>query len=57
MAVSAFTDQGYGENRHAEGLAALGKIRDVLRLPLVPVGPATRAALRSALQAAGVHVR
>jgi 4-hydroxy-tetrahydrodipicolinate synthase len=39
------------------GLAALGKIRDVLRLPLVPVGPATRAALRSALQAAGVHVR
>jgi 4-hydroxy-tetrahydrodipicolinate synthase len=39
------------------GLAALGKIRDVLRLPLVPVGPATREALRSALGTAGAHVR
>jgi 4-hydroxy-tetrahydrodipicolinate synthase len=39
------------------GLAAMGKIRDVLRLPLVPVTPATRDALRSALQAAGAHVR
>jgi 4-hydroxy-tetrahydrodipicolinate synthase len=39
------------------GLASLGKIRDVLRLPLVPVGPATRDALRAALQAAGADVR
>jgi 4-hydroxy-tetrahydrodipicolinate synthase len=39
------------------GLAAMGKIRDVLRLPLVPVTPATRDALRGALQAAGAHVR
>jgi 4-hydroxy-tetrahydrodipicolinate synthase len=39
------------------GLAAMGKIRDVVRLPLVSVTPATRDALRSALQAAGAHVR
>ena len=39
------------------GLAVMGKIRNVLRLPLVPVGPATGDALRSALQTAGVHVR
>jgi 4-hydroxy-tetrahydrodipicolinate synthase len=39
------------------GLAAMGKIRNVLRLPLVPVGPATGDSLRAALQAAGVHVR
>jgi 4-hydroxy-tetrahydrodipicolinate synthase len=39
------------------GLAALGKIRDVLRLPLVPVGPETRQALASALRTAGAHVR
>jgi 4-hydroxy-tetrahydrodipicolinate synthase len=39
------------------GLAAMGKIRDVLRLPLVPVSQPTREALRAALQAAGVHVR
>lgn len=39
------------------GLAAMGKIRNVLRLPLLPVGPATGDALRAALQAAGVHVR
>ena len=39
------------------GLAAMGKIRDVLRLPLVPAGQATRDALRSALQTAGAHVR
>jgi hypothetical protein len=35
----------------------MGKIRDVVRLPLVSVTPATRDALRSALQAAGAHVR
>jgi 4-hydroxy-tetrahydrodipicolinate synthase len=39
------------------GLAAMGKIKDVLRLPLVPVSQSTREALRAALQAAGVHVR
>ena len=39
------------------GLAALGKIRDVLRLPLVPVGASTREALRGALRTAGAHVR
>jgi 4-hydroxy-tetrahydrodipicolinate synthase len=39
------------------GLALLGKIRDVLRLPLVPASPATREALRGALAAAGAHVR
>jgi 4-hydroxy-tetrahydrodipicolinate synthase len=39
------------------GLAALGKIRDVLRLPLVPVGAETRQALASALRTAGAHVR
>ena len=39
------------------GLAAMGKIKDVLRLPLVPVTQPTRDALRAALQAAGIHVR
>jgi 4-hydroxy-tetrahydrodipicolinate synthase len=39
------------------GLAAMGKIKDVLRLPLVPVTQPTRDALRVALQAAGIHVR
>ena len=39
------------------GLAAMGRIRDVLRLPLVPVGQKTRDVLRAALQTAGVHVR
>ena len=39
-------------------LALMGRIRDVLRLPLVPARPATRAALRRALQRRrGVHVR
>jgi 4-hydroxy-tetrahydrodipicolinate synthase len=39
------------------GLALLGKIRDVLRLPLVPASASTRDALRNALTAAGAHVR
>ncbi len=39
------------------GLALLGKIRDVLRLPLVPAAPATRDALRAGLVTAGAHVR
>ena len=39
------------------GLAAMGKVRDVLRLPLVPVTQPTRDALRTALQANGAHVR
>jgi 4-hydroxy-tetrahydrodipicolinate synthase len=39
------------------GLALLGKIRETLRLPLVPAGSATRDALRVALTAAGAHVR
>jgi 4-hydroxy-tetrahydrodipicolinate synthase len=39
------------------GLAAQGKIRNVLRLPLLPVSAGTRDALRSALTAAGAHVR
>jgi 4-hydroxy-tetrahydrodipicolinate synthase len=39
------------------GLAAMGKIREVLRLPLVPVGPATREAVRATLRQAGAHVR
>jgi 4-hydroxy-tetrahydrodipicolinate synthase len=39
------------------GLALLGKIRDVLRLPLVSAGQSTRDALRTALAAAGAHVR
>jgi 4-hydroxy-tetrahydrodipicolinate synthase len=38
-------------------LAAMGRIADVLRLPLVPVTPATREALHAALRSAGVHVR
>ena len=37
------------------GLAAMGRIRDVLRLPLVPASGPTRAALAAAMQAAGVH--
>jgi 4-hydroxy-tetrahydrodipicolinate synthase len=37
------------------GLALMGRIRDVLRLPLVSAGPATREALASALRSAGVH--
>ncbi len=36
------------------GLNLMGRIRDVLRLPLVPAGTATRAALTSALRSAGV---
>jgi 4-hydroxy-tetrahydrodipicolinate synthase len=36
------------------GLHLQGRIRDTLRLPLVPAGAATRAALSSALRAAGV---
>jgi 4-hydroxy-tetrahydrodipicolinate synthase len=39
------------------GLALMGKIAEVLRLPLLPASAATRDALRAALQAAGVHVR
>jgi 4-hydroxy-tetrahydrodipicolinate synthase len=38
------------------GLALMGRIRDALRLPLVPVGKTTRDALAAALQTAGVHV-
>ena len=37
------------------GLALMGRIRDALRLPLVPVGKATRNALAAALRTAGVH--
>jgi 4-hydroxy-tetrahydrodipicolinate synthase len=37
------------------GLSIMGRIRDVLRLPLVPAGPATRQALAAALRNAGVH--
>jgi hypothetical protein len=33
----------------------MGRIRDALRLPLVPVGKATRDALAAALRTAGVH--
>jgi hypothetical protein len=33
----------------------MGRIRDSLRLPLVPVGKATRDALAAALQTAGAH--
>ncbi len=35
-------------------LALMGKCEDVLRLPLVPVGPATRDTLKAALRLAGV---
>jgi 4-hydroxy-tetrahydrodipicolinate synthase len=38
------------------GLALMGRIVDALRLPLVPASPATRAALRAALAAAGANV-
>jgi 4-hydroxy-tetrahydrodipicolinate synthase len=38
------------------GLALMGRIADVLRLPLVPVTPATRDALHAALALAGVDV-
>jgi len=38
------------------GLALLGRIADVLRLPLVPVTEATREALRAALRTAGADV-
>jgi 4-hydroxy-tetrahydrodipicolinate synthase len=37
------------------GLSIMGRIRDVLRLPLVPVCQATRDALTTALRSAGVH--
>jgi len=36
------------------GLCLMGKVRDVLRLPLVPVGAPTRTALAAALRTAGV---
>ena len=39
------------------GLSLLGKVRDGVRLPLVPAGAATRDALRLALAAVGAHVR
>ncbi len=39
------------------GLAMMGRIGEVLRLPLLPASPGTRDALRAALQSAGVHVR
>jgi 4-hydroxy-tetrahydrodipicolinate synthase len=39
------------------GLALMGRIRDVLRLPLLSAGPATREALASALRSAGAHGR
>ena len=38
------------------GLALMGRIVDVLRLPLVPAARATRDALRAALAAAGANV-
>jgi 4-hydroxy-tetrahydrodipicolinate synthase len=38
------------------GLALMGRVAEVLRLPLVPVAPATREALRAALTTAGVDV-
>jgi 4-hydroxy-tetrahydrodipicolinate synthase len=38
------------------GLALLGRIADVLRLPLVSVTSATREALRTALATAGADV-
>ena len=38
------------------GLALMGRVAEVLRLPLVPVTPATRKALRAALTTAGVDV-
>ncbi|HET6579881.1 MAG TPA: 4-hydroxy-tetrahydrodipicolinate synthase [Gemmatimonadales bacterium] len=37
------------------GLSIMGRISDVLRLPLVPASPATREALATALRNAGVH--
>jgi 4-hydroxy-tetrahydrodipicolinate synthase len=36
------------------GLSLMGRVRDALRLPLVPASAATRTALTSALKAAGV---
>jgi dihydrodipicolinate synthase/N-acetylneuraminate lyase len=38
------------------GLALMGRIADVLRLPLVPATRATRDALRAALATAGANV-
>ena len=37
------------------GLSIMGRIRDVLRLPLVPAGQGTRDSLAAALRSAGVH--
>jgi 4-hydroxy-tetrahydrodipicolinate synthase len=50
-------DANFLETNPAPAKAALhlmGRIHDVLRLPLLPVSDATRAALRTALKAAGV---
>jgi 4-hydroxy-tetrahydrodipicolinate synthase len=50
-------DANFLETNPAPAKAALhlmGRIHDVLRLPLLPVSDATRAALRTALRAAGV---
>jgi 4-hydroxy-tetrahydrodipicolinate synthase len=50
-------DANFLETNPAPAKAALhlmGRIHDVLRLPLLPVSETTRAALRSALRAAGV---
>jgi 4-hydroxy-tetrahydrodipicolinate synthase len=50
-------DANFLETNPAPAKAALhlmGRIHDVLRLPLLPVSEATRAALRTALRAAGV---
>ena len=38
------------------GLAIMGRIRDVVRLPLVPAGAATRDALTAALRSAGAGI-
>ncbi len=55
--LTPLMDANFLETNPAPAKAALhlmGRIHDVLRLPLVPVNDATRAALRSALRAAGV---
>jgi 4-hydroxy-tetrahydrodipicolinate synthase len=50
--TAVFLDPGVAGAKH--GLSLLGKVADEVRLPLLPAGPAARAAIRSAMVHAGL---
>jgi 4-hydroxy-tetrahydrodipicolinate synthase len=47
-----FMEPGVAGAKH--GLSLLGKLRDEVRLPLIPVTPAASTAIRSAMVHAGI---